>query len=53
LEIHPWLIRFFQFVFTAALSLAINPPLLNLPNKWGNGLRNTAGSLCTVAAEMG
>jgi hypothetical protein len=52
LEIHPWLIRFFQFVFTAALSRAMTPPLLNLPNKWVNGLRNTAGSLCMVVAEM-
>ena len=44
---------FFQFVFTVALSLAMNPRLLNLPNKWVNGLGNTADSLCMVAAEMG
>jgi hypothetical protein len=31
----------------------MNQPLLNLPNKWVNGLHNTAGSLCTVVAEMG
>jgi hypothetical protein len=53
LEIHPWLNLFFQFVFTAAQNLAMTPPLLNLPNKWGNGLRNTVGSLCTAVAEMG
>ena len=43
---------FFQCVFTAAPSLVMNQPLLNLPNKWGNGLRNTADSLCMAAAEM-